>query len=209
MPRRLSATAMARGLLWDLVDVSLADPADRLDDDRPPDPLLSPLMGADPGWSPATEAQRERPLGSRPVRDADGRVVGSRPACSICGGGVAEGDPWICLGCGSVSPGNARRIRFARPRRGRPRPVPKKTNRLDRRERIALLRQAEGPACLALLDARDSGDAERASAIERAFALYQSAGPERITLAELHARAGTEPGVDPRASRPTRRSDRP
>jgi hypothetical protein len=173
---------VARGLLWGLVDVSLADPADLVDDARPLDPLLAPLMGADPAWTPGTEAQRTRP----------GR-------CSICDRGVNEGDPWVCLGCQSVSPSHARRIRVARPRPARPRPVPKGTNRLRRRERLALLRQAEGPPALALIDARDAGRADEASALERAFALYQSGD---LTLAELHARAGTEPGVDPRRRRP-------
>jgi hypothetical protein len=180
MRGRTGVKVVARGLLWSLVDVSLADPADLADGGRPLDPPLAPLMGADPSWTPAREDQ------------APGN-------CSICGPGVAEGHPFICLGCRpGVSPSNARRIAFARPRRPRPRPVPRGTNRLTKKERLTLLRTAEGPPCLALIDARDAGRADQSSRIERAFALYQSGD---LTLAELHDRAGTEPGADPKARR--------
>lgn len=187
-----------RELLNALVAVSLVDEAAWDLRVRRCDPNLHPLMGADPCWSPAHESQLTAPRG---VLLVDAHLGVPRPVwvCSICGGGIRPGDPYCCLGCQSVSPANASAIRRGtRPRKARPRRAPRGRTRLKAVERAALARKPEGPACLALCDARDAGDSDRASAIEQAFALHQSG---LIGLDELNERAGTEPGTDPRRRR--------
>ncbi|QDV34041.1 hypothetical protein [Tautonia plasticadhaerens] len=194
-------------LLRSLVGVELADEAAWDLRRRPVDPRVHPLMGADCCWTPALEGQASAPIG-RALVDHDLGVPRPVPACSICesrrdadgevlpGTGVRPGDPFVCLGCQCASPGNAGAIRRGtRPRPRQPSRTPRGRTRLAAKERAALARKPEGPPCLALCDARDAGEAEAASAIERAFALHRSG---LITLAELHDRAGTEPGVDPR-----------
>ncbi len=192
-----------RELLDAVVGVTLADESAWDLRARPLDPRVHPLMGADPCWTPAHERQDTEPI----------EATGSGRVCSVCkarrdgrgevleGTGIRDGDPFVCLGCRAVSPGNRAAIRRGtRPRPAKPRPVPRGRTRLTAKERLAIARKPEGPACLALCDARDRGDAGLASLIERSFALYRSG---LIPLAELLARAGAEPGIDPR--RPRRR----
>lgn len=166
----------------------------------PLEPLLSPLFGCQIWTNETLPARGEGGPEPMPKYRSHVAASESTPPpyepCGVCGAvrddsgnvlvldligldgepvrvrtGIREGDRYVCGCCGCTPPGLADRIRRGRPRPSKPVRRPPARPKLTRRDRQEFRSSPDGRAYLAMLDAEDAGDRERASEIRLAFRL--------------------------------------
>lgn len=163
------------------------------------DPLVAPLFGANPVWTPA----REHDHGPREVCAVCGAIGGAPVVVALPDGtavqtGIRAGESLVCAGCQCVSPENHARLG----RGTKPRPRTKRTPgerasgrrparrrrppRLTARERkaVAKVHGAIGRAFLAQVDAERRGNSATADRL-RALLATASTTTEAVFATEL------------------------